>query len=495
MNTDNTTIRVTDAPFNAIGDGITDDRKAIQAAIDYVSGLGGGTVILDADKIFAVTGIVIKTGVTLFFEDNATLLQTSELGNYVKPVGDTYEPYTPVIGHNYSDTIKWSHTWYKNYPFIFAPEDAHHFAIKGNGIVKMAECDDATKLVRICPIGFYKVHDFEICDITITNYHCYAIMPFTCNNGLFSNLKINNWTLTNADGICMMNCQNIRITGCKMFTGDDSVYIFSSYNDPRGGEWWSSSVPQPSLNIEIDHNDLTSYGCKAFAMILWGIDCPDLENVEVRNIYVHDNHFATMGVWLYNPYTVKNAPHPVTNVRFENNIIDEIQSNFFDTVISDMTGFYSMKELRNGNFEDGKVFWNMTDKNVKIVRGEENFAVLKCSADVDVALWQGLFMERGKKYSYYLTAKVTDDACRMFIKNSDTKELISYKDIANNDKERLLLEFEVPKSGNYLIGIEKGDASSGEAYIYEAEFAGIQNAAPGYSNVTKHGSQIVYHYN
>jgi hypothetical protein len=42
------TVCVTDAPFNAMGDGVANDTAAIQAAIDAMSVLGGGTVILSA---------------------------------------------------------------------------------------------------------------------------------------------------------------------------------------------------------------------------------------------------------------------------------------------------------------------------------------------------------------------------------------------------------------------------------------------------------------
>ena len=170
-------------------------------------------------------------------------------------------------------------------------------------------------------------------------------MPFTCENGLFRNIKITDWSYGNGDGICMMNCRNMRVTGCDMYTGDDSVYIFSSYRDPRGSVWWNSNDPQPSENIEIDNNHLRSNHCKAFGMILWGIDCPDLEKVEVRNVYVHDNYFETMGNWLWNPYSDRGGYPPVTGVRFENNRIDGIESNFFETQISDMTGFRSMAHL------------------------------------------------------------------------------------------------------------------------------------------------------
>ncbi|MCQ2462353.1 MAG: glycosyl hydrolase family 28 protein [Clostridia bacterium] len=484
-------IRVTSSPFLAKADGITNDRKAIQQAIDYVYSLGGGTVILDGGKTFLSTGIVIKSNVTLFFEDNAVLLQSPLKEDYVKPVGDAYEPYTPVIGHNYSETIKWSHTWYKNYPFIFAPEGSHHFKISGNGTLRMSECTDPEKLVRTCPIGFYRVHDFEISDITINNYHGYAMMPFTCKNGLFKNLKIFEWSFGNGDGICMMNCQNMRVTGCKMYTGDDSVYIFSSYRDPRAGEWWSSDEPQPSINIEIDHNDLESNHCKAFGMILWGIDCPDLEKVEVRNLYIHDNHFKTMGNWLFNPYTTNPAPHPVTHVRFENNVIDAIESNFFETEISDMNLFRSMRQMHNGDFKDGRVYWLISGDGITIHRGENPYAEFNCT-ESGVSLYQGLYIKAAEKCIFFVTGKTDGCTLRMFVKEQQTGKTVVEKEFCCTEKQRTELLFNVPSDGNYHVGIES--TSAGCAEIYETEFTGNIDTGTDYNRITKQGGKIIYYY-
>lgn len=488
----NARVLVTDAPFNAAGDGVTNDREAIQKAIDYVYSLGGGTVELTAGRTFLSTGIVIKSNVTLFFGDGAMLKQTLSLEGYVKPVGDGYEPYTPIIGHNFSETIKWSHTWYKNYPFIFAPEGSHDFAVKGNGTIRMAECgNDASKLIRICPIGFFRASDFEISDVTISNYHGYAMMPFTCRRGLIKNVKIFEWCHGNGDGICMMNCQDMRVTGCEMYTGDDSVYIFSSYKDPRHSEWWNSDEPQPSINIEIDHNDLKSNHCKAFGMILWGIDCPDLEKVEVRNVYVHDNHFVTMGNWLFNPYTTKTEPHPVAEMRFENNKIDAIESNFFETQVSGLSGYRSMRTMHNGDFKDGKVFW-ITDNSVEIIRGEENYAVLTASEKDIPSLYQGLFFKSAEKCSIWVTAETNGVSGRIFVRNAEGEP--AAEKLFSGEKERHELSFNVPGDGNYYIGVESAEKKKGFIKIYETEFAGNVDTGTDYNRITKEGGKIIYYY-
>lgn len=492
-------VNVTDYPFCARADGRTNDRQAIQQAIDYVYENGGGEVILGNGRTFYSSGIILRSGVTLIIGEGTVLQQTCSPEGYVKPAGDGYVPYTPVKGQNFSEEIKWSHNWYINYPFIFAPEGSHHFAVRGKGTVRMMEVTDPEEIYKLCPIGFYRCSNFGISDITITNYHGYAMMPFTCRDGLVSNVRILNSNHGNGDGICLMNSSNIRITGCKMDTGDDSVYIFSSYRDPRRSEWWNSDNPEPSVNIEIDHNSLRSNHCKAFGMILWGIECPDPEKIEVRNLYVHDNYFETMGNWLWNPYSDKGGHPPVTDVRFENNVIDGIESNFFETVVGNMSYYHSMTCSENGSFAGGRVFWSMRGDATEIRRpgesgdNEKGYGSVLNTGDGKNCLFQGLWLDSGRKIAFRSRVMTEGGPCRLFVRNAETGESVFEEKFTGTEWCEKFFNIEVPVSANYHVGIESAcdDGSHGKITDFCVE---SRDNAFGYEDICYDRGKILYRY-
>lgn len=463
------TVYVTDSPYNAAGDGVNNDRKAIQAAIDDMHLSGGGTVVLTENTTFLSSNLILKSNVELRFADGAVLKQSTKLKDYIKPEDGKYVSNRPYLGHNTIANVRWGHAWYQNFPLIYAGEGTSNVKITGSGIIEMTPGRNCDETLHLCPIGLYRVDGFVVSDVTITHCSNYGMMPFTCKNGLIQNVTMKSFVCKNGDGISLQNCQDIRITGCNLDVTDDAIYIFTSYADPRGGAWWSSNNPQPSKNIEIDHNVCIT-PCKGFAFILWGSSCPDQSLVEVSNVYVHDNAFSSMGIWNDDPYDDLTIPTPVKNVRFENNEILKIQENFYQTPISDMNFYPSMPQLKNGDFSQGGVYWIAQNGGATEPDTDRNrWGYIDCDGETDSKLYQGLYLEAGIRYSFSAQVMTEGGAGRLFVRNLDTQELIASVECNGTDWTEQTLSFTVNTAGNYHIGIENVPSSSGRINIRDVE--------------------------
>ena len=490
---------VADAPFYASGDGITNDTHAIQSAIDTAAENGGGTVVLTAGKTFVISNIMLRSHVGLHFGDGAVLKQTPSNDGYTKYENGSYVPYSPAVGHNLvREGIIWDHAWLKNLPFIYAPEGTHDVKITGCGTISMDDTHDCGGTVHICPIGFYRVSDYVISDITIRDYNSYAMMLFTTAHGLVKNVKIHDFRCHNNDGLSLGNSHDIRVTGCNFRTGDDSCYIFSSYNDNRGHDtWWSTENPEPSYNIEIDHCDFESDRCKAFGFILWGYGCPDQEKVDVRDIMVHDNRFATMGVW----YRRVDIP-PISHVRFYNNKIDAIEDSFFKIRFNDVNFYHSMRQNMNPCFADGHCFWTMKkngcDDSVGVSRDktEEDrpFGFIRHLDKGDAELYQGVWLEKGEPCTVRIEVKTGENSCRLFVRETDSGEYIMTKDFSHTDWTEEKISFTVPKSANYQIGLQRGDAREGFCKICNLDLRGSIDGAFGFDRCDRDDKTDILHY-
>lgn len=322
-------IDISKYPFYAAGNGVDNDTWAIQQAIDILSDNNGGKVILKHNCKFLCTSVIMKNNITLYFEDDSSLIQSNKQDDYINYDDNKGLEYAPVYGHNITEYNSWDHSWYLNPPFIYAPEGTENIKIQGKGSIYMVEGNHCNNILHIVPIGFYKTNSFEISDISIKGYNSYACMLMCCENGVVKNIEVQDPHCENNDGITLMNCNNIRVTECKLHTGDDGIYIFSSYKDPRKSFWWNSNDILSTYNIEIDHNhcEVTDSNCKAFCMILWSNESGE---ISVHDINIHDNYFQTIGIWdeSTNPFFFENNLIDIYNIDWKNNKIDFIQESF-----------------------------------------------------------------------------------------------------------------------------------------------------------------------
>ena len=106
--------------YGAIGDGVTLNTKAIQAAIDDAAANGGGTVLLE-NGVFKTGSIILKSFVELHLAANGVLLGSEQCEDY---------PEKENLCHVETTLLPRA----RNASLIFA-EESTHISITGTGTI------------------------------------------------------------------------------------------------------------------------------------------------------------------------------------------------------------------------------------------------------------------------------------------------------------------------------------------------------------------------
>ena len=263
--------------YGAAGDGRTDDRAAIQAAIDAVCASGGGRVTLESGHTYYSSSLILKENVDLHVEKGARLLASADLSTYVHPNDGQRDAGVDRVGTPV--TLK------PSYAFLYA-KDAAHVTISGEGVID-GNCYAFVK--RVSP--YYVTGDFyprptliyaEHCDhltvkdITLTNAPFWTLHPAGCDDVLISRIRIlNPLDVANSDGIDPDHSKNVRILGCHIECADDAICLKSSSGNMEYG---------PTENVVIADCTLVSTS----AALKIGTEGTG----DFRNITVHDCHIS-----------------------------------------------------------------------------------------------------------------------------------------------------------------------------------------------------------
>ncbi len=220
-----------------VGDGVTDNTTAIQAAIDSCSNAGGGVVEF-AKGIFLTGPITLESNVTLRIDSSATLLGSSNMKAYY-PVGyDTSYPVPsklqPLITSNRADslTITGGGT------------------IDGNGQEWWTAYENGTISTRPRLIQLSHSQYISIENVTLQNSPQFHVSLQYCWYVNIRNVNIfAPPSSPNTDGIDPATSHFVYITGCHINTGDDNIAI-------KSGNYDSSNPNAGSSNIFIWNNTL-----------------------------------------------------------------------------------------------------------------------------------------------------------------------------------------------------------------------------------------------
>jgi polygalacturonase len=201
--------------LGAKGDGTTPDTKAINKAIEDAAAAGGGTIYFPAGNYLSGS-IRLKNNISLFLEQGATLIASSDSSDFDKPeksVNDIYQDY----GHSH---------WHNS--FIWG-EGLHDVSITGagriwgKGLVRGGRAGNQRPNKAIALLNCRNV---ILKDFSILEGGWFALLATGVDNFTLDNLKVD----TNRDGFDIDCCKNVRISNCTVNSpNDDAIVLKSSF--------------------------------------------------------------------------------------------------------------------------------------------------------------------------------------------------------------------------------------------------------------------------
>lgn len=198
--------------FGARGDRATNDRSAIQAAIDACAKAGGGVVQLPPGDYFS-GALRLSSGVELQIESGATLWASTNRQDYAG-ISDRH---------------------------FLSAEGARDVAITGRGTINgQATADYGSRwgvpdrpAFRTGILLFTDCTNTTVRGVTIRNSDAWTLHFKRCENVVVEGVTIrNNYRRLNSDGIDPNMCRKVRIAGCNIVAGDDCIVLKATESHP-----------------------------------------------------------------------------------------------------------------------------------------------------------------------------------------------------------------------------------------------------------------------
>ena len=213
-------IDVKQAPYNARGDGVTDDTEVIQAAFDDAEFTG--KTVLVRDGVFKTSTVTVRSDTTLYVDHTATILGFQEKTNYplVEPCDGRCNHYQ--VGRGLIYTQNASNVRIEGGGFL-----------DGNGFYGYKMNDPATNArladVRACVILSTLSNDVTIQNIKLKRSAFWTLVAMESENVTIRYVDINSINNTpNRDGLDPVDVINCTIENCNVLGGDDALCIKSS---------------------------------------------------------------------------------------------------------------------------------------------------------------------------------------------------------------------------------------------------------------------------
>ncbi len=318
--------------FGAISGGEVLCTEAVKKGIEYLSSLGGGTLVFP--KGTWLTGAIhLKDNICLHFEDGSRLNFTPEKQAYLPVVFTSFEG---IRCYNYS-------------PLIYAI-DVKNIAVTGKGVLngngqywwdwkqidtgvidlytKGEQGADLNDRVygtpefglRPCMIQFARCENVLIEGIRLENTPFWTVHPVWCKSVTIRGLELENpFESPNSDSINVESCDRVLVEDCVVLEGGDDIFTLKSGRDKDGRD-----VGIPCQNVIIRN-------CEAKYVRGGGVVIGSEMSGGVKNVLVDNCRFGN----IMNGIKIKSCPGRgayVKNIEYRNLSFEKVSYGVYITL-------------------------------------------------------------------------------------------------------------------------------------------------------------------
>lgn len=203
--------------YGATGDGVNNDRDAIERAIGMAVASGGGQIYFPAGNYLSYT-IHLQSNISLYLEQGATLIAAEPVNKtgYDRPEPNAFSQYQD-FGHSH---------WMNS---LIYGEGLHDVSILGPGRIWGR---GLTRSTNVPEGGGNKTIALKLCynviirDVSILHGGHFAVLATGVDNLTLDNMKVD----TDRDGFDIDCCKNVRVSNCTVNSPfDDGICLKSSF--------------------------------------------------------------------------------------------------------------------------------------------------------------------------------------------------------------------------------------------------------------------------
>jgi polygalacturonase len=253
----NRSFAVTD--YGAVGDGKTDGKPAIAAAIAACQNAGGGRVVVPQGEWLINGPIHLKSGVELHLEKGATIRFSTDAPDYLPVVFTRFEGtelmnYSPLVYAHDAENVaitgegtldgqaaagrwwQWKGKWGGDVDHGWKKGDADQTSatkrlihMADDGIEPSKRLFGENSQLRPNFVQFYRCKNVLIEGFTIVNSPMWILHPVLCDNVTIRGVTVVSHGPNN-DGCDPESSRDVLIENCTFDTGDDCIAIKSGKN-------------------------------------------------------------------------------------------------------------------------------------------------------------------------------------------------------------------------------------------------------------------------